>query len=192
MMTKYEILFKSGQRVFNTQDLFALWKIKDKTALYSIIQYYVRTGKLKKIYKGTYALGEYTSEEFGQKIVVLSYVSFYTALAAHGIIFQFYDEYHFMATISKKISTLENIFVYHKLNEEIFFDSRGIEDLGTYQMASPERAICDSLYLVPGLAFDSLNGVDLDELLDLATIYNNVRLLKEIRDIVTIERSKNA
>lgn len=171
------------------QDLAVLWGVSDEVSLYSNISYYVKTGRLLKVHKGVYVLGEYTSFELGQKLLPPSYISFYTALAAHGIIFQLYEEKHYMALVSKRIKVNNETFVYHKLKAEIFFDQTGIVNEGNYLIAGPERAICDSLYLVPGLAFDSLFGVDKQKLSDVVKIYHNTRLQREV--LCLTERDMN-
>lgn len=180
-LRKIEKLLASPSRVFTVQDLGVLWGVADDVALYSNIHYYLRAGRLLKVHRGMYALGEYTSFELGQKLVVPSYVSFYTALGVHGVIFQLYEEKHFMALVSKKIAVGNETFVYHKLRKDIFFDQTGAEYRDNCWIASPERAICDSLYLVPGLAFDNLRMVNREKLLEIAGLYKNKRLMIEVR-----------
>ncbi|PIR58711.1 MAG: hypothetical protein COU69_04080 [Candidatus Pacebacteria bacterium CG10_big_fil_rev_8_21_14_0_10_56_10] len=194
---KIETLITSGLSLFTTQDLATIWGISDETTLYSNIQYYVRTERLHRVHKGIYAINSYTSFELAQKILTPSYISFYSALAAHGLIFQLYEGVHSMALVSKK-KTIENeTYVYHQLKEEIFINAKGIEDHRnedhqSYSMAGPERAICDSLYLAPGLAFDSLSGINLELLREISTIYHNQRLESEIQSLLTVIKEKHA
>lgn len=183
-LRKIETLLASPARVFTVGDLAVAWRVPDEVSLYSNIHYYIRTGRLRSVYKGVYALGDYTAVELGQKLVTPSYVSFYTALAAHGIVFQHYEEIHLMARISKRMTVDGIPFVYHALKGPIFFDQTGIEDRGTYMMAGPERAMCDSLYLVPGLGFDSLLGVDMERLKKTAQLYQNKRLTRDIARLI--------
>ena len=51
-------------------------------------------------------------------------------------------------------------------------------------MAGPERAICDSLYLFPNLAFDNLNSVNTQKLSQIATIYHNKRLIQSVKKLI--------
>lgn len=187
MMTKIEKLLKSTLNVFTVQDLATIWQMDDKKKLWNNIRYYLRVGKLIRVHRGVYVKGEYTSFEVAQKLVTPSYISFYTALARHGVIFQLYTSIHCMALISKNLSTERGKFIYHKLKEKVFFDSSGIEDMGNYHMAGPERAICDSLYLVPGLGFDSLEKIDFSFLRKISKIYHNQRLEAEVKKIITLE-----
>lgn len=188
-LKKIEQLLASPYSVFTTQDLGAIWQVDDKTTLYSNIQYYVRTGKLKRVHKGIYVLSakKHTSFELAQKLYRPSYLSGYTALAFHGVIFQLYSSIHSMALNSKRLVVNQEKFVYHQLKEQVFYDSLGIENKVSYLIAGPERAICDSLYLYPGLAFDSLQSVDLNFLGEVSKIYHNQRLEREIKKIINLK-----
>ncbi len=180
MMTKIEKLLVLPQKIFSVQDLSVIWEIKDQVQLWNQIRYYLRTKKLIRLHKGVYSVGKYDEYELAQKLIVPSYISVYTALARHGIIFQYYQTIHSMALISKNIHVDNQGYTYHKLKDDIFYDSTGIEKTETYQLAGPERAICDTLYLYPHLGFDNLRGIDPEKLHQVALIYKNQRLIKEI------------
>jgi predicted transcriptional regulator of viral defense system len=190
-LKKIEQLLASPQTIFTVQDLGVLWQVTDKTALYSNIQYYLRVGKLKRVHKGIYALSvkEYNSFELAQKLIRPSYISFYTALEVHGITFQVYSAIHSVALKSKQLTVNQEKFIYHQLKEKVFYDSLGIEDKTTYLIAGPERAICDSLYLSPGLSFDSLDDINLVFLSQVSKIYNNQRLEEEVATIIKLEKN---
>ncbi|MFH2022071.1 MAG: hypothetical protein ABIJ33_02200 [Patescibacteria group bacterium] len=187
-LNKIEKLLASSQNVFTTQDLAVIWGVTNAVSLHANIQYYVGLGKIKRIHKGIYVVREYTSFEFAQKIVTPSYISFYSALVAHGIVFQLYTSIHSASLISKKINISQEKFVYHKLKEQVFSDSIGIENMSTYLIAGPERAICDSLYLYSGLAFDNLRMIDFDVLRKISKIYHNQRLEQKIESIIRLEK----
>lgn len=188
-MTKIEILLQSPLNVFTVQDLATLWGMSEKERLWSTIRYYLRIKKLKRLHKGIYSIATkpYTSYQIAQKLITPSYISFYTALAVHGVIFQFYETIYSMALVSKKLKAATHTFSYHKIKERLFFDPLGIEEKETYKIAGPERAICDSLYLVPRLSFDSLGSVDLGKLHEVARIYHNKRLVLEVEQIIKSE-----
>lgn len=194
-MTKIEKLLIHPNSVHTTQDLSVIWNITNKKDLWNVIRYYLRTKKLTRIHKGIYAklpttsLKPYTSFELGQKLITPSYISFYTALAKHGIISQYYESIHLAALISKSLQVDNQTFVYHKIKDSVFYDPTGIEDQTIYQMAGPERAICDSLYLFPNLAFDNLDSIDTQKLSQIATIYHNKRLIQSVKKLIkTIQK----
>ena len=151
-----------------------------------MIRYYLSDGVLTRVFKGVYALFPDWSEfELAQKLVQPSYISFQTALAHYGLVFQYDGQVHSAALISKKISVGEQLFSYHKLKTEIFYKQLGmrIDEKGHY-IASPERAVCDTLYLHPGFGLDSYGDLDSGLLSELSLMYNNQRLVNEIKELV--------
>ena len=184
MMSKIEKLLVSSQHVFTTQDLAILWGMANQKQLWSTIRHYLRTNKLKRLYKGIYAPGNFTAFELAQKLVTPSYLSFYTAIAVHGIVSQLYETIHAMALVSKTISAQSQQFSYHRLRESVFYDPLGIIDEHNYRIAGPERAVCDSLYLVPPLAFDRLHTLNIDLLESVASRYHNKELEHRIKKLV--------
>ena len=185
MMTKMEIILTSNQHVFTTQDLALFWNLGDKKTLWNNIRYYLRTGKLIRLHKGVYATGEYSSYELCQKLITPSYISFYTALSSHGVISQYYDTIHAMALVSKQITTKKQKFQYHKLKEIVFYNPLGITNNTTFRIASPERAVCDSLYLIPSLGFDKLGFIDPIKLKKISQIYQNKKLEERVAKLIS-------
>jgi len=189
-MTKIEKLLIHPNNIFTSQDLAVIWNITNKTKLWGVIRHYLRTQKLTRIHKGVYAksatasVKPHTSFELGQKLITPSYISFYSALASHGIIFQFHESVHSAALVSKIIKVNRKNFVYHKIKDSVFYNSTGIEDKITYKIASPERAVCDSLYLFPNLAFDNLDSVNPEKLLQTSATYHNQRLIQSIKKLI--------
>ncbi len=184
-MTKLEKLILSDKNIVTIQDLSVIWNIDDRRKLLEAIKYYVRKGRLKIIRRGVYGASDsYDNFELAQKINPLSYISFYTALSYHGISFQFYETIHSMAQNTKNISAGGSIFSYHKIKSDIFFNSLGIEKMKRYMIASPERAVCDTLYLKSRIAFDNIMKLNVKKLLDISKIYNNKRLETDIKSIV--------
>ncbi len=189
-MTKLEKLISTKKNIFTIQDLGVIWGVDEHQKLLENIKYYLRKGRLKQIKRGVYATQkDYNPFKLAQKIIPLSYISFYTALAKHGVIFQYYDTIHSVALDYKKIEADYQKFTYHKIKPEIFFNNLGIEKKQGYQIASRERAICDSLYLKPKLAFDNLTKINSERILEISKIYNNKNLEKRINNLI---KTKNA
>jgi len=194
-MTKIEKLLISKQKVFTVDDLAILWNMPNRKKLWESIKYYLRSNRLQKIYSGVYVLAdhEFDQLELAVNLFTPSYISFFTALAVHGVNFQHYSQVHAMALASKTIKTQGLSFVYHQLKDEIFFNETGVEQRVTYKIASIERAICDSLYLVPSMTFDVLDAINIDKLQQVAQVYNNKNLLKKVQQIIrSIERINDA
>ncbi|MBU1967284.1 hypothetical protein KJ707_04485 [Patescibacteria group bacterium] len=184
-MTKIEKLLLSPHTIFSVDDLAVLWNISHRKQLWESIKYYLRVGKLIKVYSGTYALHQdYSMLELAVKLFSPAYISFHTALGIHGINFQQYKTVHAMALASKKITTNNQLFIYHQLQDQIFFNELGIKQETNYRLANPERAICDSLYLIPSLTFDILDQVDQEKLLQVAKIYQNQALTEKVINLI--------
>lgn len=184
-MTKLEILQKTGLNVFTPNDLMVLWQSSDKRSVHESIKDYVRRGRMFSIRRGIYLLNkDYDTFELAQKLISPSYISYYTALAYHGIIFQKYSEIHSFAPYPKSITLDGEKYVYHKFKESIFNIQDGLILTDKYTIAGPERSICDTLYLNKSVAFDNLRNVDLLKLKSISKIYNNKRLEDEINVLI--------
>lgn len=183
--TKIEKLLLTQQKVFSLQDISILWQIQDRRKLLEIIKYYLRVGKLKALRRGLYVTQDsYSNFEIAQKIIPLSYISLYTALAKHGISFQAYTDIHCVSLVSRYIRLNDFNYRYHKLNSEIFLNPMGINKENNYAIADPERAVCDTLYFYPKSAFDELSIISKDKLLETARIYNNKSLVLTVNKLI--------
>jgi len=189
MKTKAELLLSTSQTVYSVDDLAVLWQISERSKLWENIKYYVRTDRLYPIQRGVYALSEkYSPLEAAVKLVSPAYISYTTALAFHGAYYQYSSEIHAMASISKTL-ILPNgqEFVYHQLKNDILLNQDGVEKVDGYWIASLERAICDTSYLIPSFPFEYLDKVNPTVLIQMAGIYDNRSLVRRIQKIVTRE-----
>ena len=184
-MTRLEKLQKTNFNVFTTDDLVILWEVENRREAIESVKDYIRRGRMFSIKKGIYSLTkEYDTKELSQKLITPSYISYYTALGIHGIIFQKYSEIHSMASYSKTFDINNQKFIYHKTTPEVLHSQKGILIEANYTIANPERAICDSLYLNSNSAFDNLRNVDIEKLQQVAKIYKNKRLEKDIKGLI--------
>ncbi len=187
-MTKIEKLFASKQRVFTVNDLAVLWQIPERPRLWSLIRHYLRQQRLIRVYSGIYVLQtEYSELELAVKLFAPAYVSYVTALGLHGINFQYYRSIHVMAKVSKTIDTYDgHRFVAHQLKDELLFNDVGLHKEQGYTVASPERTVCDTLYLHKRYYFDSLHSVDPERLLAVAQIYRSQSLQREVEKLINL------
>ena len=82
-----------------------------------IIKYYLRKGKLNRIYRGIYSLNKkYSQLELAQKLQPLSYVSLHTALSIHGINFQYYSSMEQFLTIILLLAIKTVFDAFHTQN----------------------------------------------------------------------------
>lgn len=190
-MTRLEILLKSKQNIFTTDDLMVLWKVSNRREIIESVKDYVRRQRLFPLRRGIYLLTrEYNKNELAQKLISPSYISYYTALAIHGIIFQKYSEIHSFSPYSKTFVIDEQKYVFHMMSQEILHIQDGIMNFENYTIATPERAICDSLNLNKTIAFDNLRNVNIEKLESVSKIYKNKRLEADVKKL--IDQIKNA
>jgi predicted transcriptional regulator of viral defense system len=191
MKTKAELLLSTSQTVFTVDDLAILWQIPDRFRLWEVIKYYVRTNRLYRIQRGVYALSEnYSLFEAAIKLFPPSYISFTTALAQHGVMYQYSSKVHVMAQASKRLKISNGqIIVYHQLKNDILLNKKGVEKIDGYWIASLERAICDTSYLVPNFSFEHWGNADPNYLNDIAKLYGKA-LQRRIMRIATLIRDE--
>lgn len=185
-LKKIELLIASKQSVFTTQDLRVMWQIPNKRKLFEIIKYYLRTKRLGTVYKGIYILPEVRSpqpNEIAQKLISLSYISLATALALYGINFQYDSAVHSVSLTSRRYKIDSQVYIYHKIKDVVFFNQAGLENRITHTLASPERAVCDTLYFFPDWSFDNLDKIDKGKLCELSALYLNKKLEQRIKKL---------
>jgi hypothetical protein len=192
MKTKAEFLLGASQTVFTVDDLAVLWQVSDRSRLWESIKYYVRTRRLHLIQRGVYALTEdYSPLEAAVKLFPPAYISFTTALALQGAYFQYSSEIHVMAQASKRLDIAKGqVIVYHQLKNDILLNQQGVKKADGYWVASLERAICDTSYLVPSFVFEHLHHVNPQQLEWLSRLYGNKALQNRIKKIISLIREE--
>ena len=193
-MNKILVLNKTDQKIFSTQDLAVIWKQPDKRRLLEIIKYYIRTNQLYQITRGIYSLEKFRKEylakdislafEISQKISPNSYISLYTALKYHGLIFQYYEDIYAIGERNLEREIFNKKFIYKTIKDDIFRNETGIITEDGYRIADKERAFCDTLYLIPNASVDNIESLDLTKVEDISRIYNNRALKKRINLIL--------
>ena len=125
------------------------------------LHYYVKKGELYALRHGLYAKDkQYDRLELATKIYTPAYVSFETVLAQAGIIFQHYDAIFVASYKTKELEVDGQKYNFRKLQDGILTNTAGIENRGTYYIASKERAFLDMVYLHSAYHFDNLEPLD--------------------------------
>ncbi len=148
-MTKefLEKLRKLEKSYFTLADLEKIWSGK-RESLKVILSRLTKRGELKRIQKNVYFLpgAEIEIEKIANEIYFPSYLSFESALSKWGILSQIPYSLTFATTLKTKRVEIENITIeYRKIKEELFF---GYTLLKGVWVAKPEKALCDTFYLV--------------------------------------------
>jgi len=190
-MNKLLLLNKTNKKIFSTQDLGVIWEETNRRKLLEGIKYYLRTNQIYQISRGIYSLEKYSSKDIeenielsfkiAQKISPNSYISLYTAMKYHGLIFQYYNDIYSIGkrNIKREIFNVE--FIYKIMKDDIFRNTVGIKDRAGYRIASKERSFCDSLYLFPNIGVDNIDILDKERVWEISEIYENKSLNKRIK-----------
>lgn len=180
-------LIDSGKTVFSLSDLRLLWNIKNPAYLKTVVSRLFGRGEILRLSRGIYALNDrFDRFELANKIKSPSYVSLETVLQESGVVFQNTGNTIFSVSNDSLVRNASGMeFSYSTLLDSILSDPFGIEHRGSAMIASPERALCDRLYLSPKTSFDNVRGLDHRKLLLLSTRYN-ARTEREIKKIIHI------
>ena len=181
----YKKLVQSGKTIFDMNDLAQIWRIKDRSHLKVAVNRLFKRGDIQRIQRGIYALGEDFDEwELASKLKNPSYVSLATVLRKYNIIFQ--EQGNTVTCVSNNTLTKKAgglTFCYYKIKDEILVNNKGLVLSGKTTVATPERAVCDQLYLFPDFYFDDLGNLNFDKLRDISAIYKK-RLAREVEKII--------
>jgi predicted transcriptional regulator of viral defense system len=181
--TNYELLIKKPTKVFNTNDLALIWGYTSRVKVTDLVSYYCDQGKLFRLRGGLYSTVENPGEyEIAQKGIPPSYISFYTALREHFVVFQWYETIYSASIVNRILEIKDRRYEYRQLKPRVFFNPIGIDEKEGYYIASRERAICDTLYLNPKAYFDNISGVDIEKLKEISKIYKKPLMIAALED----------
>ena len=154
---------RSDQTVFTFSDLGSIAPKYLGKKLKSALKYAVQREDIFRISKGIYSISkDYSKEEFANKYRSPSYISLYTVLLESGIVFQPYSSIYLISNRSQKVEIDSQKYLYRKIKDDILLNPLGIADTGNINKATPERAICDKLYLDGPEYFDNLRNINWD------------------------------
>lgn len=183
-MKDFAKLLSTGKTVFTIDDIYQIFSLYNKFSLRNIISRFGKQWLLQNIYYWIWALPNYNDYQLANVIEKMSYISLETVLYKEWFIFQNYNNTIFsIATRSRSINIKDKKYVYQKIKKEILLDPIGINHIDGYRIASIERAICDRIYLTPGYYFDNLRNVNWDRVEKIAKIYDNKRMLLDIKKL---------
>lgn len=178
-------IVKTGKTVFSSEDLGKILNIPNSNYLKVVSSRLSKRGELIRLRRGIYVLGEdYNRFELANKLKKPSYVSLETVLYDNNIVFQDYSK---RVTSVSENSFKEKIagidYLYYKIKDEILTNPIGIKIEKNFAIATPERSICDLVYLVKNYYFDNLENIDKDLILKISRIYNK-RVAEEVKKYV--------
>lgn len=188
-MAKIDIMnsiLRSKQTVFTFKEVNLLTDGQTSPALmYRRISYYIKKGALISLRRGIYAKDKnYDKFELGNKIFTPSYVSFETVLAKAGVVFQFYGQIFVATYLTREVKIGDQLYSYKKIKNQVLERTdrpTGIENRGTYSIATPERAFLDVVYLSKDYHFDNLSALNWEKVFEILPIYENKQMEERVK-----------
>ncbi len=192
-MNTLATLLGAKKTVFTIPEMKLIFRKENGRYINLLLQPLKKQWILINPHYGIWALKEYDILELASKLKSHSYISFETVLQKAGIIFQNYEHTITLAsnnTLTKKIKWYD--FVYHKIRDSILTNPVGIINKGnTYMIASPERAVCDMVYLYKNILFDNIRPLHPEKLEEIAIAYPKKTLLL-LKQLIKNVRASNA
>lgn len=155
-----EKLQSSGKKTFILEDLRKLLLIFNDNTAYKTAERLVKKGILRRLRKGLYenSFNPPSKFEIANALYPPSYISLESALNYYGILIQ--TPYTITSVCTKRSKTInigEDEYIFVNLPSRYFF---GFEKEKDFNIAQPEKALTDELYLIS----HNRRDLDLDEL----------------------------
>lgn len=173
-------VYSDKRSVFTLTDIAMLIGESNFDSINRKLNYYVSTGKLFSPRKGIYVKKGYNPEELACVLYTPSYISLEYVLLKAGIIFQYDERITSVSYLSRTIHVENQTFSYRKIKGEILIASEGIIQDGNVNMATPERAFLDMIYLNKAYSFDNLNSLNKVNINKMIPIYNSKTLTDRV------------
>jgi predicted transcriptional regulator of viral defense system len=182
-----EVLLRSKNTVFTVKDVSLLWREADLKVIIDRLNKYSKSKKLLHPRRGVYAKDkDYDKYELATKILRPSYVSFETVLGASGITFQYYSQIFVASYVKREIECGDQKYSFKKIKDTVLNNPTGIDQSGTYAIATKERAFLDTLYIYKKYYFDNLSPLDWDKVFNILPIYQNKVMEKVVHKLYKI------
>lgn len=174
-------LYKWKQSVFNFADLASVFSIHNTQVLKNKIQYLKKKGVIESPRRGIYTLKDTPIHPFelANKIYSPSYISLYSALYHHKVLFQYPSEVYLIYKKTQIQEVWDLTLKLRTMKKTILLNPSGIIHNGLYSIASAERAFLDTIYLYGDVHLDNLDILDIKILQELIPLYGTNTLEKK-------------
>lgn len=180
-------LYNDSRTVYRLNDIALMLGESNFVSLNKRLNYFVRTGKLQNPRKGIYAKPIYNVEELACRIFMPSYISLEYVLQQSGVVFQYSSQISSVSYLSRSVDIDDKTFVFRKIRSAILVDTTGlIRQTNGVNIATPERALLDTLYLNGDTYFDNLNSINKELLYKLVPLYNSKKLTERINQLLPL------
>jgi hypothetical protein len=184
-------IYKTSRMVFRINDISLLMNKEKGDTMYKILNYYVKTGKLLNPRRGFYAKEGYKPEELACLLYPPTYISLEYVLQRSGVVFQYDSAITNISYLTREIEIDNQSFRYRQIKGEILTNTTGIIlNKDNINIATPERAFLDTLYINGRYYFDNLHILNRETVEKLLPIYNSQTLVKKVKEHFEYDKYK--
>jgi hypothetical protein len=176
-------IYKDSRSVFKINDIALLLDNADDTLLSQKLNYYVKAGKLLNPRRGIYAKEGYKAEELACLLYTPTYISFGYVLQRSSVIFQYDSAITNASYLCRSVKVDNQPIEYRQIKDEILLNTTGIVRENNINIAVPERALLDTLYLGSSLYFDNIKPLNRNKINELLPVYNSETLNKKVKRV---------
>ena len=178
-------IYNQKRTVFKLIDIAQIAGETNFLSLNNKLNYYVRTGKLLNPRKGIYAKEIFDPLELFCIIYKPSYISLEYVMQRSGIIFQYDPGITGVSYLSRNIRVNELHFTFRKIKNDILLNTSGIiRHANHVNIATPERAFLDIMYLNSQYYVDNSGLLDKKIIRKLLVIYKSATLAERVNKIL--------
>lgn len=179
-------IYNSADTVFTLSGIALLLGETNFQLLNQKLNYYVRTGKLVRPRKGIYAKPNYNPEELTCVLYTPSYISLEYVLQKAGVVFQYDSHISAVSYLSRSVDVENYSITYRKIKSEILVNTSGIKRERNINIATPERAFLDMLYLNGSYYFDNLHPLNEEIVRKLLPVYGSKKLNERVTKLLQV------
>jgi len=174
-------IYNESRTVFRLNEIAMLIGETNFVSLNGRLNYYVRKGKLLNPRKGIYAKKGFNMNELACLLYTPSYISLEFVLQQSGVVFQYNSAITMVSYQSRNVEIDGVTVSFRKIKNEILAETSGIiTDERGVSIATPERALLDTLYLNTNCYFDNLNSIDKEKIFRILPVYRSKILTKRV------------
>ena len=180
-------VLRSSRTVFTPQSLLLIDSKISTSSLAVKMHRYVSQGLLLNPRRGIYAKEGYNLEEMACNLFRPSYISLEHVLQRAGVVFQYDSTITSVSYLSRTIDVDGHTYSFRKINYELWAGMEGIVTKDNINIATPERAFLDMLYLSNGNCyFDNLRPINKKKVLKLLPNYKSSVLTERVNHLLDL------
>lgn len=171
-------LNKFNKKTFRRDELQLLWKVNNNSSLSTILNRYIKSKVLFRIYRGLYSIVDpiYLNKyELACAVGgAFSYISNETILSNSSIIMQQPRAITVVGMKNRDYKIGDFDIKIRAMAKQFLHNTLGILDMVSYRMADKERAVADMLHFDKKYHFDNLNSISKNRVNNyIKAIYND-------------------